>query len=393
MIRILYVADSLMAGGIESQLVELVTRLDRTRFELHILCLYGPTSRSLHFAPQIRAANIPVYTPDLGWSAWDKVKGMASIITTAWRVRPQIIQAEGYHANLLTRLVFPCIFFTKLIGSVRGIPTAKQLLYERLSHWLCRRIVVNAPHLKQMLEAKAGVPANKVIYIPNGITLQHYAQPHDRDWRQHHAPGVRRVFVTLGRISFEKNIHWTVEGLGVLKQQGQLPDDVRFFVVGPVHHPEAKIVLDETINRYGLNTVVIQHPQTSYPEDYYHACDVSILYSPAEGLPNVCIESLAAGRPVIISEDANAAGVIDHETTGWVVPTHNQGRLAETLHRAITMSDAELEAMRDACLEHARQYTVEALVQRYTSLYETWSRHTSPSRSHQGISIQEREAS
>lgn len=387
MIRILYVADSLMAGGIESQLVELVTRLDRTRFDPHILCLYGPTARSLHFAPQIRAAAIPLYTPDLGWSAWDKARGMASILSTVWRVRPQIIQAEGYHANLLTRLVFPLIFFAKLIGSVRGIPTSKQLFYERLSYWLCRRIVVNAPHLKKMMEARAHIPASKVIFIPNGITLQRYAQPHDRDWRQRNAPGVRRVFVTLGRVSFEKNIHWTVEGLGVLKQQGRLPDDVRFFVVGPVHHSEAQVLLDKTIKQYGLEAVVMQHPQTAYPEDYYHACDVSILYSPAEGLPNVCIESLAAGRPVIISEDANAAGVIDDEVTGWVVPTHDPNRLAEILHTVITMSDTELAAMHLACLTSAQQYSVEVLAQRYMGLYETCSQHISSSASTQGVSI------
>lgn len=70
--RILYVTDSLMPGGIESQLTDLITRLDRTRFEPHVLCLYGPRVRSLHFAPQIRAASVPITTLDLGWSALDK---------------------------------------------------------------------------------------------------------------------------------------------------------------------------------------------------------------------------------------------------------------------------------------------------------------------------------
>src|SRR5215472_15774786 len=87
MIRALFVADSLMAGGIESQLVALVTGLDRACFEPHILCLYGPRGRDLHFAPHICAANIPLSTPDLGWGAWDKVRGLASIIKLAWAVR------------------------------------------------------------------------------------------------------------------------------------------------------------------------------------------------------------------------------------------------------------------------------------------------------------------
>src|SRR5690348_13930146 len=222
MIRILYVADSLMAGGIESQLVELLTRLDRTRFEPFLFCLYGPRARDLHFAPRIQAANIPLYTPDLGWSAWDKVKAVAHIVSVAWKVRPHIIQAEGYHANLLTRLAWPLLPPTKLIGTVRGLHTAKQLFYERLSHWMCSRMIVNAPHLKPMLAQGAHVPAGKISLILNGINVQHYAQPHDRGWRQTIAPDSRLVFVSLGRISFEKSMHHAVEGFGLLKRQGLL---------------------------------------------------------------------------------------------------------------------------------------------------------------------------
>jgi glycosyltransferase involved in cell wall biosynthesis len=207
MMRILYLTDSLMAAGIESQLVELVTRLDRTRFEPYVLCLYGPTSRNLHFAPRIRAAGIGLSTPDLGSSAWDKVKGIASIASTARAVRPQIIQAEGYHANLLMRLAFPFLPPARLIGTVRGIHSPKQLLYERLGQSVCERIVVNAAHVKTMLERHAGIPPSKVLHIPNGITLQRFAQPHDGSLRRRIAPQARRVFVSLGRISFEKNMH------------------------------------------------------------------------------------------------------------------------------------------------------------------------------------------
>jgi len=40
-----------------------------------------------------------------------------------------------------------------------------------------------------------------------------------------------------------------------------------------------------------------------------------------EGVPNVVLEALAAGRPVIISQAANNAGLIEQEKTGWIVQT------------------------------------------------------------------------
>ncbi len=376
MIRILYVVDSLMAGGIESQLVELASGLDRTRFEPHILCLYGPHTRDLHFAPAIRAAAIPLYTPDLGGSAWDKGRGVAWIIAVAQAVRPQLIQAEGYHANLLTRLAALCLPAIRLIGSVRGMHSAKQLFYERLSHYLCRVLVVNGPHLKVMLSERAGVPARKVCFIPNGITIRRFSQPHDADLRQRIAPHSQRVFASLGRISCEKNMHWIAEGFGLLKRQQRLPRSARCFIVGPVQDVTAKQALDAAILRDALEETVMYHAETPHPEDYYHASDATILYSPAEGLPNVCLESLAAGRPVIISAEANAANVIEHGVTGWIVPARDRQLLAETLHMVITLPASTLSKIREACVLRAHDYRVEMLIQRYTSLYEAVVRST-----------------
>ncbi len=372
MIRVLYVVDSLMAGGIESQLVELATGLDQTRFAPVFLCLYGPGVRDLHFAPRLRAASIPLYLSDLGWGGWDKVKGVAGIVSTARTIRPHIIQAEGYHANLLTRLAFPLLPKTVLIGSVRGLHTTKQLFYERISHWTCAQMVVNAPHLQTMLETQAHVPSAKICSIPNGIALERFARPHDPMLRQRIAPDARRVIVSLGRISFEKNMHWLVEGMGLLKRQQRLPADVRLFIVGPIQDAAAQQALDDAIQRDALGQQVVQHAATMHPEDYYHACDACALYSPAEGLPNVAIETLASGRPMLISQAANSAGVIEHGVTGWVARTQDRADLADTLAHIFSLPDSKLTQMRAACLQRARAYRVEALTERYMTLYEKY---------------------
>jgi hypothetical protein len=95
MTRILYVTDSLIAGGIESQLVELIQRLDRARYEPHVLVFYKMPTHSPHFLPQLRAAGVPVTTLDLGWGARDKLEATRQIIAQTWRLRPQIVQAEN----------------------------------------------------------------------------------------------------------------------------------------------------------------------------------------------------------------------------------------------------------------------------------------------------------
>jgi glycosyltransferase involved in cell wall biosynthesis len=115
------------------------------------------------------------------------------------------------------------------------------------------------------------------------------------------------VLVSLGRISFDKNMQWVAQALGILKREGRLIEGLRIFIAGPVQDVCAQAALDGAIRQDGLEAVVTQPLATPHPEDFYHACDAEILFSPSEGLPNVAIEVLAAGCLVIISEGANAA--------------------------------------------------------------------------------------
>jgi glycosyltransferase involved in cell wall biosynthesis len=380
MLRVLYIVDSLMAGGIESQLVALVTQLDRARIEPQLLCLYGPRARALHFAPALQAAGVAYTTLDLDWSAAEKLRGVGGIIRAVRALRPDLIQAEGYHANLLMRLAAPLLpRRVRLLGTVRGELSAKQLLYERLSQHFCARLIVNAPHLKPMLITRAGIAPGRIEMIPNGIAVDHWAIAHTPHFREQLAPGAQRVLVSIGRISFEKNMHWIAQAMALLKAQGRLAPAVRVFIVGPPHHADAQMLLDTAIREHDLGEVVIQCPETAHPEDYYSACDASLLVSPGEGLPNVALESLSAGRPVIISAAANASGVIEEGVTGWVVRTGDVAALADTLAQVIAMPESALAAMHAACVARAREYSLEHLVSRYTSLYEQIAAHATPS--------------
>ena len=107
------------------------------------------------------------------------------------------------------------------------------------------------------------------------------------------------------------------------------------------------------------------------PEAYYHASDATLLYTILEGISISMLDSLASGRPVIISEEANGAGVIEDERTGWVVPTHDLAAFAEKLAAVLSFPEQQLRAMATACIERSQGYSIEALAARYTQLYES----------------------
>jgi glycosyltransferase involved in cell wall biosynthesis len=371
-LRILYVTDSLMAGGIESQLLELVTRLDRSRFEPQIVCLYGPTTRDVHFQSDLARASIPLHFLDLSLSVSNKLRAVERISAIARRIRPHLIQTENYHSNHLSRISRPLLPPTQLVGTVRGVLTSKQLRYERLSYRACSHLVASAEFLKHMLVKGAGVPDRLIDVVPNAVDVERFATAQNARLREQIAPAASRMFVSMGRISRQKSMHLIPEAIGLLKQQHRLPPDFRTFIVGPDEHPDMVALLEAKIQQYDLSQIVIRLPATRIPEDYYHACDVSILFSRLEGIPLVALESLAAGRPVIISEEANAAEVIEHGKTGWVVQTGDIAHLAETLFTALTVPDVDLARMQQVCVRRAAEYSIHSLVGRYSQLYDQW---------------------
>ncbi|SRR5258708_26750400 len=121
MIRIVFVTDSLIVGGIELQLVELVKRLDRRLFEPHVVCLYGSPTNPSPLVGDLQTSNTPIHWLELRPTPQDKLLGVMRLVTLLCSLHPQIVQAENYHSNLLMRLARPFVPSIKLLGSVRGI--------------------------------------------------------------------------------------------------------------------------------------------------------------------------------------------------------------------------------------------------------------------------------
>ncbi|MEP7293639.1 MAG: glycosyltransferase [Chloroflexota bacterium] len=365
--RILFCTDSLMAGGTEQQLVELLTHLDRRQFEPCVVCLYaGRAGRSVHFLSRLQALNIPVFVLDLSWRARGKMIGITQIIRLIWQLRPHIVQAVNYHSNLLLRLARPFLPFSlKLIGCVFVTYTPKQLRYERLSSFLCNAIACNSLHIKLHLPGH-----RRIVCIPNGVDTARFSAPPRLEDCDQEGAEAQFVLLMLGRIARQKAPHLIVEALGRLKTLSELPSHVRLWIVGEREDQQAQSAVQNAVEQYGLQSVVFQFPATNAPECFYHAADVTVLTSVFEGLPGVVLESLAAGCPMILSDAANCANGVEHGVTGWVFRTGNVDDLKELLRTVLALPSCDLALMRSACQLRAAAFPVTQMVERYQNLYE-----------------------
>ena len=66
------------------------------------------------------------------------------------------------------------------------------------------------------------------------------------------------------------------------------------------------------------------------------ACDIFCLPSWAEGCPNVVVEALACGRPVVSTQVGGIPELVDSPEKGLLVPARDAGLLTEALGRALS---------------------------------------------------------
>jgi glycosyltransferase involved in cell wall biosynthesis len=152
------------------------------------------------------------------------------------------------------------------------------------------------------------------------------------------APPARRPALRLlavGRLVEKKGFDVLVEAMA------HLGEDVRLTIVGDGPH-QARLMA--AVRRQGLGGRVTMMGTTTHDElpAMYAAADVIVVPSRVDrredrdGLPNVVLEAMACGRPVVASDVAAIGTAVRGGVTGLLVPPEDPRALAEAidvLHR------------------------------------------------------------
>jgi len=158
---------------------------------------------------------------------------------------------------------------------------------------------------------KHGIPAKKIIVIPNGIDDMAYELPPKKSSKFN----VYRPYILfLGRISKEKNLDFIIECLRDC-------DSINFLIAGPVNDIKYFNKIIALIKKYGLDKRVIFVGEV-YGAEKYELIDNSVavvLFSFYETDPLVIKEAMARGKPVIVSNNEPFTYIIKKNENGFLV--------------------------------------------------------------------------
>jgi L-malate glycosyltransferase len=323
--RVVLLAGQLGRGGAEAQLVELACGLDRSRFDPTIVLL---RNRNDH-AERLAAAGIPVV--GLGKSGWWDALVLRRLVGHLRQKRPHVLHSTLFHANLVAALVARRAGVGALVLSQRGsyernLPLPVPELWRRLARWSASRadvLVVNSEATARE-ERAAGVPAGRIVVIPNGVAVPESAFPSRAAMDLPSVP----IVLAVGRLEPVKGHHHLLEAWPRVRA---LRPTAILMIIGAGAERRA---LQAQAERLGLGDGVRwlgERPALPYIAN----ADVLVQPSLSEGMPNVVLEAMALGVPVVASSVGGTTELIANGETGLLVPAADAGALAEAISRLL----------------------------------------------------------
>lgn len=342
-VPVAYFIDHLKVGGAQRHLIEVLRRLDRHRFAPQVWTLRGEGE----LIAEAEQLNIPVRSFGLG--ARLQEAGTLPLFLRAARVLRQewvqILHCYLSFANIVGTLLAACAHVPILLVSKRSLDTYQRRL-EAWSHWVVNRradkVIANADAVRDFVMRTEGCPADKIIVIPNGINDE-FDESTAKELRAQERAALglspqTRVVGTLGRLAWKKGQEYFLQAAAAIVHREQ---NVTFVLVGD---GPLRTQLEAQAHALGIASQVKFLGQRLDSQAVISMFDIFVLPSVIEGMPNALLEAMALEKPVVVTNAGGNAEVVTHGVTGFVVPTHQSGEMAQAI----------LQLLRDQAL--ARQF-------------------------------------
>lgn len=240
----------------------------------------------------------------------------------------------------------------------RLAPLAKRLVYPKAD-----AIVAVSRDAASDVAEYVGVPREQVttVYNPtyNESILEQSREPVDHEWFQQDIP----VIVSVGRFSDQKDFETLIRAFDAVAANRE----VRLVLIGD---GENRASLEAAVASRGLAECVTFLGYQENPHKFVARSSIFVLSSTYEGLPNVLIEAIGVGTPVIATDCPSGPReiLLDGEG-GTLVPVGDEDSMAAAITRYLDDPEYAHERLRSA-REQLDRFTPQRAATEYLRLID-----------------------
>ncbi len=373
-IPILMFSNTTVRSGVEEHILELLRRLDRRLFRLHLAC---PNVLLEQYGKDI-PTDVEV-TPIMVEGPTD-VRGATRLARILREQKIGILHSHMFQASLFASPIgklsrVPVIIETTHVRETwrKGWFKSKFVIDRFVSRFVDHYIAVSEANSRYLIEEKK-IPAHKVSVIQNGCSIERVnpSSAHPQGIRA--SAGFSRenlLLILMARLEPQKGHRILLEALSLLRNDWP---QVRLVCLGEGALKEELIRATRDLK---IEKLVHFAGFQSNVGDWLAAADIGVLPSFYEGLPLTAVETLAAGVPLVATAvDGTPEVVIDGET-GLLVPPGNPGAMAEAIGRLAREPGLRRNLAASGRRFVLERFTIQRQVEQSSDLYlSEWRRKT-----------------
>lgn len=368
---VVLVIDNLEYGGAQRQAVELANHIDPSRFDIHICSLsdYVPLADRM----VDRERRLHVITKKWKYD----VTVIPRLAKLLHRLKADIVHGYLFAAEIAARLAGRLARTPLIFGSERNtdyLLKRRQLIAYRLTRGCMDLLVANSNAGMQFDCRLFGYRPSQCRVVHNGVDTQRF-RPHDERALRREL-GINEGEYVVGMFaSFKKQKNHPLL-FGAARRVLQRLPQTRLLLVGDELYggmygsDDYKRDMDRLVDELDIRKRCLFLGNRHDVDRLYCVCDLTVLPSLFEGTPNVALESMACGVPVIATQVSDNALIIPDGRAGYVIPLGDEAALCERICQLLEDDTRRRQMGQDARAWVESEFSIARLIDKTVRVYQ-----------------------
>jgi glycosyltransferase involved in cell wall biosynthesis len=219
------------------------------------------------------------------------------------------------------------------------------------------KIIVVSHELANEMHQVLSIPHEKFVVIYNPISpelFQKMNEPINHSWFENEQPP---VILAVGRLTKQKDFPNLLRAFAIVRQYRP----ARLLILGD---GEDRPLLEQLAKDLNISEDVSLPGFTDNPYAFMKKSAIFVLSSIYEGLPNVLLEALACGCPVVATDcPTGPREILDNGRYGRLVPVGDHEALAKAILE--TLDNPDFPATKEERIQRALEFSLDAAVEKY----------------------------
>lgn len=365
MIRVLNIQETIKSGGVERRRLSLSKLLDKTKFELRIIC----THKGGNIAKDIENEGVSIIEIGTfkGPQHWSQHKKVQKVID---EFKPHIIHGA----------VFEGVTMAAINGFLKRVPIIiieetsdpqnrswKGNLLMKMFSKVSDKVIGVSPAATQYLIEKLNIPSNKVALIDNGIAIPREVAAEEIAQLKNELNIAKNDIVigSVGRMlhDSQKRFSDLIKAFGILKKKH---DGIKLILVG---EGREKQNYENLVMELGLKDDVKLVGYQSDMAVFFEMFDVFSLVSINESFGLVLVEAMMKKKPIVATHSGGIKYIVDDGETGFLVKPYQIDQIANKLEELVKNENLRKQFGLAGYRKAIANYTEERYVNQVQTLY------------------------